>query len=73
MILFSAAPVLKMTGQFYITLTAIAISILGGIMMYFGIQLHQKQTDLQARKLMLASVLYITGVQMIYVIDKFLH
>ena len=42
-------------------------------MMYFGIQLHQKQTDLQARKLMLASVLYITGVQMIYVIDKFLH
>ena len=74
MILVSAAPVLKMTGQFYITpLTAIAISILGGIMMYFGIQLHQKQTDLQARKLMLASVLYITGVQMIYVIDKFLH
>jgi protoheme IX farnesyltransferase len=74
MILVSIAPVLKMTGAFYIhPITAIIIALLGLFMLYYGILLHKKQTNIEARKLMLSSVLYITVIQIIYVIDKFLH
>ena len=74
MILASIAPVLKMTGQFYILpMTAIIVAFLGGVMLFYGIRLHHKQTNVEARKLMLASVLYITVVQIVYVVDKFLH
>lgn len=74
MILVSIAPVLKMTGQFYILpATAVLVAVLGGVMLYYGIVLHKKQTNVEARKLMLASVLYITVVQIVYVVDKFLH
>lgn len=74
MILVSVIPVLKMTGQFYITpFTAVVVALLGGYMLYFGFKLHKNQTDKDARKLMLSSVLYITVVQIVYVVDKFLH
>ena len=74
MILVSVFPVLKITGSLYLSpVAAIIIFILGLIMLYYGVELHKKQTDKIARKLMLASVLYITLIQVIYVIDKFLH
>ena len=74
MILVSVSPVLKITGAFYIQpLTAIIIALLGASMLYYGVLLHKKQTNVEARKLMLSSVVYITMVQIIYVIDKFLH
>ncbi|MCH3881077.1 MULTISPECIES: heme o synthase [Tenacibaculum] len=74
MILVSVAPVLKMSGNFYIyPMTAIIIALLGAVMLYFGIKLHKSESNIDARKLMLSSVLYITLVQIIYVVDKFLH
>ncbi|MDH5413627.1 MAG: heme o synthase [Flavobacteriaceae bacterium] len=74
MIMVSVFPVLRITGNLYLSpLAAIFILILGLIMLYYGIQLHKKQTDAMAKKLMLASVLYITLIQVIYVVDKFLH
>ena len=74
MILVSIFPVLKLTGSLYLSpVAAIIIFILGLVMLYYGYELHKKQTDKMARKLMLASVLYITLIQVIYVIDKFLH
>lgn len=74
MILVSIAPVLKITGAFYIhPITAIIIAFIGLVMLYYGILLHKKQTNIEARKLMLSSVIYITMIQIIYVIDKFLH
>ena len=74
MILVSVAPVLRMTGAFYIhPITAFIIALLGLLMLYYGILLHKKQTNIEARKLMLSSVIYITMIQIIYVIDKFLH
>jgi len=74
MILVSVAPVLKLTGAFYIyPTTAIIIALLGLLMLYYGVLLHKKQTNIEARKLMLSSVIYITMIQIIYVIDKFLH
>jgi len=74
MIIVSIAPVLKVTGAFYIhPITAIIVAILGLSMLYYGVLLHKKQTNIEARKLMLSSVLYITAIQIIYVIDKLLH
>jgi len=66
--------VLKLTGAFYIhPITAVIIALLGLLMLYYGVLLHKKQTNIEARKLMLSSVIYITMIQIIYVIDKFLH
>lgn len=74
MILVSIAPVLKMSGDFYIyPITAVIVALLGFIMLYYGIKLHKSEENTDARKLMLSSVLYITVVQIIYVVDKFLH
>ncbi|WP_439131805.1 heme o synthase [Polaribacter sp.] len=74
MILVSIAPVLKLSGDFYIyPLTAVIVALLGGIMLFYGFKLHKTEQNTDARKLMLASVLYITVVQIVYVVDKFLH
>ena len=74
MIMVSLAPVLKLSGEFYIyPFTALIVAILGLFMLYFAIKLHKSEDNIDARKLMLASVLYITVVQIIYVVDKFLH
>jgi protoheme IX farnesyltransferase len=74
MILVSIFPVFKISGNLYLSpIAAIIIFMVGLIMLYYGMELHKKQTDKIARKLMLSSVLYITLIQVIYVVDKFLH
>jgi len=74
MILVSIAPVLKLSGDFYIyPITAVIVALLGLTMLYYGIKLHKSEENTDARKLMLSSVLYITVVQIVYVVDKFLH
>ena len=74
LIIVSVIPVLKLTGNFYIyPLTSIIVAFLGSLMLYYAIKLYKNQTDKEARQLMLSSVLYITLVQVIYVVDKFLH
>ena len=74
MIVVSIAPVLRLTGAFYILpATAVIIAFLGFVMMFYAIQLYKSEDNRDARKLMLSSVLYITVVQVIYVVDKFLH
>lgn len=68
MILVSIAPVLKLSGSFYIhPITAGIITLLGLYMLYFGVKLHKSEKNIDARKLMLSSVLYITVIQIIYV------
>ena len=74
MILVSISPVLKLSGAFYIhPITAVIVALLGVYMLYFGVKLHKSEDNVDARKLMLSSVLYITVVQIVYVVDKFLH
>ena len=74
MMLVSIVPVLKLTGDFWIyPLTAIIILLMGALMLYYAVKLYKHQTDKIARQLMLSSVLYITLIQIIYVVDKFLH
>ena len=74
LIIVSVIPVLKLTGNFYIyPVTAIIVALLGGVMLFYAVKLYQNQTNKEARQLMLSSVLYITLIQVIYVVDKFLH
>ncbi|WP_111706832.1 heme o synthase [Lutibacter citreus] len=74
LIIVSIIPVLKITGSFYIyPITAIILVALGLKMLYYAIKLYKHQTNKEARQLMLSSVLYITLIQIIYVVDKFLH
>lgn len=74
LIIVSVIPVVKLTGNFYIyPVTAIIVAFLGGVMLFYAVKLYKNQTDKEARQLMLSSVLYITLVQVIYVVDKFLH
>ncbi len=73
-ILVSVLPVFGFTGQLHLTIIgAIIVLLLGLGMLYFALQLFKKMTVLAARHLMLASVAYITLVQIIYVLDKFIR
>jgi protoheme IX farnesyltransferase len=73
-ILISVLPVLDFTGSLKLSVVAAIIVVLVGLLMlYYAFQLFIKQTTEAARLLMLASVFYITAVQIIYVIDKFLR
>ncbi len=74
MLLVSVFPVFRLTGSLYLLpVSAGLVFVLGIVMLFYGVKLHKEQTDFLARKLMLSSVLYITLIQIIYVIDKFLH
>ncbi|MGY5352494.1 heme o synthase [Wenyingzhuangia sp. IMCC45533] len=75
MLLFaSIIPVFGKTGALYIyPTTALIIFLCGCVILYYAIQLYKDLSRDTAKKLMLASVFYITAIQIIYIIDKFLH
>ena len=74
MLVVSVAPVFTISNSFYIyPVTAVLIAGLGGLMLFYALKLYKTEENSDARKLMLASVFYITIVPIIYVIDKFLH
>lgn len=73
-LLVSLIPVFGFTGRLYLTkLSAVVVALLGLGMVYFAIQLYKKMTVKAAKQLMLASVSYITLLQIVYVLDKFLR
>ncbi len=70
----SMIPVFKVTGSLYMTVwSAIVVGALGLWFLYFAFKLYKERTAAVARKLMLVSVSYITLIQVIYVVDKFLR
>ncbi|WNH11045.1 heme o synthase [Thalassobellus suaedae] len=72
-ILVSIIPVFGFTGDLHLSIiAAILVFILGLGMLYYAIQLFKKMTEQAAKQLMLASVSYITLVQIVYVVDKFI-
>lgn len=74
LIIASLLPSIGYTGRFYITpVTAVVVFILGLWMLYYAIDLFKKRSVPAARKLMLVSVSYITLLQLIYILDKFLR
>ena len=72
-ILASLVPALGFTGDLSLSIVgAIIVFGLGLFMLYYALQLFKKRTNKSARQLMLASVSYITLLQIVYIIDKFI-
>ncbi len=70
----SIIPAFGFTGTLQLSVvSAIIVIILGFGMLYYAILLYKKMDNKTARQLMLASVSYITLVQIVYVVDKFLQ
>jgi protoheme IX farnesyltransferase len=73
-ILVSIMPVLGFTGKLHLSIpSACIVFVLGLGMLFYAVQLFKKMTTKAAKQLMLASVSYITLVQIVYVIDKFIR
>ncbi|MEZ4803321.1 MAG: heme o synthase [Gelidibacter sp.] len=73
-ILVSLIPIFDFTGDLKLSIVAaIVVFALGLVMLYYAIQLFKARTSKAAKQLMLASVLYITLLQVVYVADKFIR
>jgi protoheme IX farnesyltransferase len=72
MILISLVPALGITGRLHLSLpAAVLVFFLGMSMLYYAFRLYEKRDHGTARRLMLASVSYISLIQVVYVADKF--
>lgn len=73
MLVISIMPVFGFTGGLHLSIpSAVVVFVLGMVMLVFAFKLYEKRTNKAARNLMLASVSYITLMQVVYVIDKFI-
>ncbi len=73
-ILVSLIPVFGVTGRLFLTPYAGAVILVLGLgMLYYAIKLFKNRDAVSAKKLMFASVSYITLLQIVYVLDKFLR
>lgn len=74
LILASLLPVTGFTGELKLSYVSAAVVLLVGVwMLIYAIKLYKKMDGPAARKLMLVSVSYISLLQVIYVIDKFIR
>ncbi|WP_372753717.1 heme o synthase [Mariniflexile sp.] len=73
-ILVSIIPVFGFTGKLQLSIvSAVIVFGLGLWMLYYSVRLFKLMTEKAARQLMLVSVSYISLVQIVYVIDKFIR
>lgn len=74
MILASLVPMLGITGRLYLTkISGGMVLILGFWMLYAAVKLYKEMDTKAARRLMIVSVSYISLIQIIFVLDKFLR
>lgn len=72
-IVISVFPVLGLSGALALSVPgAIAVVLAGFVLLWFGLALYRNQNQSNAKKLLIVSIVYITAIQWIYVIDKFL-
>ncbi|NCG04966.1 MAG: protoheme IX farnesyltransferase, partial [Bacteroidetes bacterium] len=72
-ILISIVPVFGFTGALQLSVVAaVAIGVVGLILLWAGLRLYRSHSEANAKKLMIVSIVYITAIQWIYVIDKFI-
>ncbi|MEL6973786.1 MAG: heme o synthase [Bacteroidota bacterium] len=73
MIVISIMPAFGFTGRLILSLPAAGLILACGlVMLFFAFKLYEKRDNTAARRLMLASVTYISVIQIIFVIDKML-
>lgn len=74
LLIASLLPSLGYTGRLYISpLAAVIVFFLGLWMIFYAVKLYKLRTVKAARTLMLVSVSYISLLQLVYIIDKFLR
>jgi heme o synthase len=74
MLVISVIPVLGITGQLLLSIpAAITVGLMGVVMLLYALRLYDKGGQKEAKALMLASVIYISLLQIVYVVDKFLQ
>ena len=73
LIVASVLPVFGFTGALTLSIVGtVVVTLLGLWMLYFAFKLYKNRDAISAKKLMLVSVTYITLLQIVYVIDKFI-
>lgn len=74
LIIASLLPALGYTGRLFISpIAAVLVLLLGLWVLFYAVRLYQIKTAKAARTLMLVSVSYITLLQLVYIVDKFLR
>ena len=74
LVIASLLPSLGYTGKLFISPVAAAVVFLLGLwMLFYAVKLYKLRTAKAAKTLMLVSVGYITFLQLVYIIDKFLR
>jgi heme o synthase len=74
LLIASLLPVLGFTGKLHLsTIAAVLVFALGVWMLFYAVKLYQIQTSKAAKTLMLVSVAYISLLQIVYIVDKFLR
>ncbi|MDO7575326.1 MAG: heme o synthase [Flavobacteriaceae bacterium] len=72
-VVISLLPAFHYTGLLVLSIpAAIGVGVLGLFFLFYAIRLMFLKTDQAARFLIRASIVYITGIQLVYVLDKFL-
>ncbi len=73
-IMVSLIPVFGVTGRLYLTpVSGVIILLLGLGLLFYAFKLYRNRDAVSAKKLMFASVSYITLLQIVYVLDKFIR
>ncbi|MEZ4968691.1 MAG: heme o synthase [Flavobacteriaceae bacterium] len=73
MMIISVIPAFGFTGRLKLSIVAaVIVFLMGMVMLFFAFRLYEKRDNISAKKLMLASVSYITLMQVVYVMDKFI-
>ena len=73
-VLASLIPAFGVTGRLYLTpVSAVLMGLIGLGFLYFAIRFYRIKTNKVAKQFMLASVSYITLLQIVYVADKFIR
>ena len=74
LIIASLLPMFGYTGQLFLSpVAAVLVFLIGLWMLFYAVKVYQIRTAKAARILMLVSVSYITLLQIIYIVDKFLR
>ena len=73
-VLMSIVPGFNLTGDLFLSIYGLFIVLLIGlVLIYYAVKLFNHSTDLNAKKLMLASVSYLTLMQIVLLFDKILR
>ena len=73
-VLMSIIPAFNLTGDLSLSIYGLLLVLLIGlVLIYYAVKLFNDSTDLNAKKLMLVSVSYLTLMQIVLLLDKFLR